>query len=66
MDALKAIKEVKKTFLSKIYFEENLDSWVTVDEVVQTYLTPGDKVFDLSSRPCDKTAVAQLVGYECT
>ena len=44
MDALKAIKEVKKTFLSKIYFEENLDSWVTVDEVVQTYLTPGDKV----------------------
>ena len=48
MDALKAIKEVKKTFLSKIYFEENLDSWVTVDEVVQTYLTPGDKVFDLA------------------
>ena len=66
MNTAKAIETVKENFPFKNYFRENLAPWITVGEAVQKYLKPGEKIFDLGSGACDKTAVAQVLGYECT
>ena len=60
-----AVDMVKDQFPFKNYFGANLAPWLTVGETVKAYLKPGDRVFDLGSGPCDKTAVAQVLGCEC-
>jgi len=66
MNSLDAIEKVKANFPFKNYFGDNLAPWITVGDAVQKYLKPGEKIFDLGSGPCDKTAVAQVLGYRCT
>lgn len=66
MNTQDAIKRVKSHFPFKNYFGENLSPWITVGDTVQKYLKPGDKLFDLGSGACDKTAIAQVLGCECT
>ena len=66
MKTIEAIEKVKKAFPFKNYFGQNLAPWITVGEAVQKYLNPGDKLFDLGSGACDKTAIAQVLGCECT
>ena len=65
MKTIEAIETVKKAFPFKNYFSQNLSPWVTVGDTVQKYLKPGDRLFDLGSGACDKTAVAQVLGCEC-
>ncbi len=61
-----AIQKVKDSFPFKNYITGDLESYITVADVVSKHTRPGDKLFDLGSGPCDKTAVAQVLGCECT
>ena len=61
-----AIAEVRETFPFPNYFGANLAPWRTVGNVVRQYCKPGDKLLDLGSGPCDKTAIAKHLGLQCT
>ncbi len=66
MTPLDAIEQVKKSFPFENYIDDNLTPYLTVGETVEKYLPSGSKVFDLGSGPCDKTAIAQVLGMHCT
>ncbi len=61
-----AVDRVKAAFPFDDYITGDLAPWLTVGTAVQNYLKPGDRLFDLGSGPCDKTAVAQALGCQCT
>ncbi|MGB7336733.1 MAG: methyltransferase domain-containing protein [Salaquimonas sp.] len=65
MTPSQAIEKVKVAFPFKNYISGDLASYQTVGEVIAKYTKPGDKLFDLGSGPCDKTAIAQVMGCEC-
>jgi SAM-dependent methyltransferase len=61
-----AVAKVKDAFPFKNYFTGDRKSWLSVGEVVVKHLQPGARLFDFGSGACDKTAVAQLLGCQCT
>ena len=61
-----AIAEVRKTFPFPNYFGSNDAPWRTVGDVVRRFCKPDDRLLDLGSGPCDKTAIAQHLGLQCT
>lgn len=61
-----AFEELKKRFVFKDYIIGDSGQWMSVGRTVEKYLSIGDKVFDLGSGPCDKTAIAQYMGCKCT
>lgn len=61
-----ALEQVKNSFIFDNYIVGDMGQWLSVGKTVQKYLSPGDKVFDLGSGPCDKTAIAQVMGCQCT
>ena len=60
-----AVDKVTAHFPFENYIGSNRAPWLTVGEIVNLYLEPGQRLFDLESGPCDKTAVAQFMGVEC-
>jgi len=60
-----AVDKVAAQFPFEGYIGENRAPWLTVGQIVSQYLEPGQRLFDLGSGPCDKTAVAQFMGIEC-
>lgn len=60
-----ALAELRQQFIFDNYVGES-GQWLTVGRVVEKYLELNSKVFDLGSGPCDKTAIAQLMGCKCT
>ena len=38
----------------------------TIADTVRKYIPPGSKILDFGCGPCDKTAVIQALGYECS
>ena len=61
-----AFAAVEKRFPFQGYMQANNAPYHTVARYVGEYLKPGDKLFDLGSGPCDKTAIAQIMGINCT
>lgn len=67
MNTDEAIEEVRKRFPFEGYIaEDDLAPYHTVGSVIEKHLKPGDTLFDLGSGPCDKTAIAQFLGIQCT
>lgn len=66
MSAESALEELKNKFVFDDYVVGDMGQWLSVGKTIEKYLTPGDKVFDLGSGPCDKTAIAQYMGCDCT
>lgn len=60
-----AIEAVRKRFPFQGYMDTQTGACRTVGETVQKYLPPGAAILDFGSGPCDKTAVAQELGYRC-
>jgi len=60
-------KKVQKEFPFPGYIDNTLD---TVENsllnIINKYLDYGSKILDFGSGPCDKTAVIQCAGYECS
>ncbi len=44
----------------------NHDAYLHMPTVVMKYLKPGARILDFGAGSCDKTAVFQLLGYQCT
>jgi len=61
-----SINRLKDEFPFSGYVDENQAPYKTVWSVVTKYLQQGDKLFDLGSGPCDKTAIAAYQGVHCT
>lgn len=60
-------KKVEKEFPFPWYLTHV--SYQIVDNIANTvnkYLNPGRKILDFGSGPCDKTAIIQCLGYECS
>lgn len=66
MSAQAAFDELKKRFVFENYIVGDPGQWLSVGKTVEKYLVDGSKVFDLGAGPCDKTAIAQFMGCECT
>ena len=42
------------------------DVYYNIAHTVARFLKPGSKILDFGSGPCDKTAILQTMGYDCT
>ena len=62
------IDKIKKEFPFADYLDNynKFEPYVTIEKTLVKYLSEGDKVLDFGSGPCDKTAVAKLLGFNCT
>jgi SAM-dependent methyltransferase len=60
---IEAIDIVKDKFPFKNYMTS--DSYLNIANAVLKYLNPGNKILDFGCGPCDKTAVLQILGFEC-
>lgn len=60
-------KKVKKEFPFPGYVDNVLSGLVdNIANTISKYLNPGAKILDFGSGPCDKTAIMQCLGYECS
>jgi len=60
-----AVQAVRERFPLEGYIEENIAPYRTVGKVVLEHTRPGARLFDFGSGPCDKTAIASLLGCHC-
>lgn len=64
------INEAQKIVLDKFPFDNFMDNEIVtstnIATTVQKYLKKGDTILDFASGACDKTAVLQLLGYQCS
>jgi SAM-dependent methyltransferase len=61
-----AKKKVADSFPYSGYVETGIDATNNIAATVAKYLEPGAKILDFGSGPCDKTAVIQSLGYQCS
>jgi SAM-dependent methyltransferase len=61
-----AVARAEEGFPFKGYFTGDRMAWLTVGRIVTKYLPNGAKLYDLGAGACDKTAVAQHLGCQCT
>lgn len=61
-----AKKKVEEQFPYDGYMDISADSYINVANIITKYLNPGSKILDFASGPCDKTAIIQSMGYECS
>lgn len=66
MNIQEAKAYVKDRFPFPNYMDGAVDLYETLPNTVNKYLKPGDKILDFGSGPCDKLAILQVLGYECT
>ena len=66
MNVDQAIEQVAKEFPFSEYMSSLDTSHKNIAETVLRYLKPGAKVLDFASGPCDKTAIIQKLGFDCT
>ena len=60
-----SIKKLYKEFPFKNYLPKDSCAHLNVANSVKSVLPKGAKILDFGSGPCDKTAVLQMMGYEC-
>lgn len=61
-----ALRKVSEQFPFQNYISGNLAPWMTVGRIISKYMKPGDRLFDLGAGACDKTAIASVMGLQCT
>ena len=64
-----AIEAVSKRFPFDGYIpvgEGASSAWVNIARTVQRHVPRGARVLDFGCGPCDKTAVLQMLGYDCS
>jgi SAM-dependent methyltransferase len=61
-----AKKKVEEQFPYDGYMDISADSYINIANIITKYLQPGSKILDFASGPCDKTAIIQSMGYECS
>lgn len=60
-------KQVRNEFPFPGYIDNALNDVVdNIANTIKKYLVHGSKILDFGSGPCDKTAVIQCLGYECS
>lgn len=60
-----AIARLRDNFPFEGYVDENLAPYHTIHRILTRYGKPGDRLLDFGSGPCDKTAIASAIGFEC-
>lgn len=65
------IEDCKQRVKQKFPFPECIDNTLCRSEndianTINKYLNPGSKILDFGSGSCEKTAIIQCLGYECT
>lgn len=63
LTAREAVEHLRRRFPFEHYTDALEATYFTVAEVLLRHLSPGDRVLDFGSGPCDKTAVAQALGF---
>lgn len=66
MTAEQAAERMKEKFPFPFHPDHPMDAHVNIGNTVARHLKPGSKVLDFGAGPADKTAVVQLMGYQCT
>lgn len=61
-----AVQKVRETFPFDDYINGDYAPYLTVGRAVKKHLKPGSRIYDFGSGPCDKTAIAQVLGMHCT
>jgi hypothetical protein len=61
-----AKQQVEDRFPYQGYMDISVDSYLNTANTVTKYLEPGAKILDFASGPCDKTAIIQSMGYQCS
>ena len=61
-----AFRKVEERFPFPGYMEAAEEAYLNIAETVLRHVKPPAKVLDFASGPCDKTAVLQALGYECS
>jgi SAM-dependent methyltransferase len=61
-----AIKQMRESFPFRGYTDPQLHAYLNISHTVLHYLHPGSKILDFGCGPCDKTAVLQILGYNCS
>ena len=65
MTPMEAVEAVKKKFPFENYITPDYAPFLTVANVIKKYLKKDARLFDLGSGPCDKTAIASVLGCKC-
>ena len=63
---VKAIELVRQKFPFEGYMDQSNEKYLNITKTVPRYLGRGDKILDFGSGPCDKTAMLQLLGFNCS
>ena len=66
MNIDKAIEEVAQEFPFQNYMTGDDDSYRNISATVKKWLPSGGRILDFASGPCDKTAILQKMGYQCS
>jgi SAM-dependent methyltransferase len=66
MSPEEAIAAVSRRFPFPGYMDGDIRPYLTVAGIASRYLPPGAHVLDFGAGPCDKTAVLQLLGFQCS
>lgn len=61
-----ALARVRQSFPFDNYISGDLAPWMTVGRTLAGYMQPGQSLFDLGAGACDKTAIASVMGLDCT
>lgn len=61
-----AIQIMRERFPFPTYLDPVDEGYLSIAKTIVRHLQPGDKILDFGSGPCDKTAVIQLLGYQCS
>ncbi len=61
-----AIRAVMGRFPFEGYMNPASGGYMNVARTVERHLPPGGSILDFGCGPCDKTAVLQLLGYDCS
>ncbi|WP_207802600.1 class I SAM-dependent methyltransferase [Motiliproteus coralliicola] len=66
MEIDKEIKQLATVFPFGGYMSASEEAYINVANSVRKYLPTGGRILDFGAGPCDKTAVLQRLGYQCT
>ncbi|MGB7267119.1 MAG: methyltransferase domain-containing protein [Terracidiphilus sp.] len=61
-----AFRFVVEHFPFKNYINAGSNNHLNIARCVRRHLAPGAKILDFGAGPCDKTAVLQAMGFECS
>ncbi len=61
-----AIQSVKERFPFEGYVDPERIPYHHIISTVLRHLSPGSRILDLGSGPCDKTAILQMLGFKCS